>query len=488
MFGYDWREVDVDLGKRFTQIAALMIAAGFLSRTPCGAQETDAEPAAVKEERLGEVPTDALGHASDVVFSPDLRRMAVVKEIEEKSYVELDGKLGPAFDILLSSFWKYTPRFGPFSPDSKHFACSGELNGHRVVVFDGKLIEDAGEPTFSPDSKRFAYQQEKDKKIIFVVDGKPCQEFADTQMLTFSPDSKRFAYSAHSPPGMPRESWVIVDNVAGPHFSDAQLGPLVFSPDSVHIAYCSGESVILDGKTCPKFDSALTPVFSPDSTHLAYTIIQNGKWSVVLDGKLGDAFDNIYGVHFSPDSAHIAYFAKCDNAWMMVFDGKTGPALDETIRDITVGRVPEPVFSTDSKHFAYEGPRNRSYISVIDGKVMPDECRYPVFSPDSLRTACVQRLAGKRNWNLVLDGHADPEFARVFQPVFSTDSKHVAYFARGANDSCFAVLDGQRGPSYSDIPQDAVSTPLFDADGSIIYAAVKDNVAFRVTQTLSPKK
>ena len=173
--------------------------------------------------------------------------------------------------------------------------------------------------------------------------------------------------------------------------------------------------------------------------------------------------DEIGRLTFSPDSKHLACVVKKGNKWMVEVDGQAGPELD---RPSQGEMYIKPVFSADSKRLAYWAMNGRKYVTVVDGKPLDAEAQFPAFSPDSQHTAYVQRTA-----------------------VFSADSKHVASFARNGDPffepdtaESFAVVDGQQGPKYDQIPLDYESVPLFNADGTITYLAVKGNVAYAVTQ------
>jgi len=126
------------------------------------------------------------------------------------------------------------------------------------------------------------------------------------------------------------------------------VGPIVFSPDSNHLAYVAPNIVVLDGKELTRRKGDIYGlVFSPDSKHLAY----GGEDFIVVDGveKAVRSTWNINTFTFSPDSTRHVYidikrgwFGKITAEWVVVdgVKGKTYRRVSEI--DIT--------FSPDSKH------------------------------------------------------------------------------------------------------------------------------------------
>jgi Tol biopolymer transport system component len=217
--------------------------------------------------------------ASMPVFSPDGQHIVFYTGIEGKAYVVLDGKATPL-------------------PDGVRL---GSPLGSAPF-------------TFSPDSNRVAYLASKNQKSWLVVDGVSGPEFDGVSydytlshgkdpLFKFSPDSKHTAML-----GQTGDKWqVVLDGKPGVAFL-ANLHDLTFSPDSNRVAYVAefgqepkgGESklyhqnnwqIVLDNTPGPKFDEISSPlIFSPDSKHLAFAALKKDQWSVYVDGTAGPAF------------------------------------------------------------------------------------------------------------------------------------------------------------------------------------------------------
>lgn len=235
-----------------------------------------------------------------VTFSPDSKRIAYVRHNPGAVRVVVDGREGPQCQQA---------RPPVFSPDGKHLAYSAVINGHWVMVVDGEVggeYKAVHSYAFSPDSKRLA--------LVVSPYGKPytCQQVVlDTYELreclsvryhAFSPDGSRFAYAAK----LDIYAWrPIIDGEEGP-IQHGLPGPILFSPDSRHVAYKGKETVVRDGKADPTFSGYMlcgVVVWSPDSKHLAYSIrsYEDKTDMVVVDGVPGDKYNRIIGDGLSHD-------------------------------------------------------------------------------------------------------------------------------------------------------------------------------------------
>jgi Tol biopolymer transport system component len=215
-------------------------------------------------------------------------------------------------------------------------------------------------------------------------------------------------------------------------------------------------------------------LFSPDRRHVAQVVKVGEKLAIAVDSKIGQSFDDIEGksLIFSPDSKRLAYAAENDGKWTVVLDGAAGK-LYETIRK------PGIIFSPDSKRVAYAvQDRGRCFV-VVDGVNGPgyDVVFDPVFSPDSRGLAYGALEFGQLKMFLVLDGQNEKGFdlTPYFHPnasfgigglTFSPDSKRVAYVAELGGKRTF-VVDGQGAG-----PFDAVRSVLFSPDSRrVAYTA-----------------
>jgi len=376
------------------------------------------------------------------------------------------------------------------SPDSRHTAWLIKRGEKTLAVIDGvggKEYDDVLKDTlvFSPDSKRVTYKAKRGEKWLAVVDGVEGKEYDKVGLLAVSPDSKRLAYFAERA----GEQFLVVDGIEKKEDRGSIYQAIIFSPDSVHIAYLGYLAVVVDGVEVgdKKYGGIGNLCFSPDSKRVAYMARSDETWCVVVDGVeskedydeiIGQGFYRtrqqctvesmedynkieIGGLRFSPDSKRLAYAA------MRRLDppGHEAQGHEEyfvVVDDVVTkeaGRPEAPpmfgpreiVFSPDSKHVAYVAYRN-GYCVVVDGvegkKYNYVEC--PRFSSDSNRVAYDAEQGEK--WLVVVDGVEEKNYDLVGNIAFSPDSKHVAYGAK-RDEKWFVIVDGTESKEYDAIYQ-----------------------------------
>jgi Tol biopolymer transport system component len=199
--------------------------------------------------------------------------------------------------------------------------------------------------------------------------------------------------------------------------------------------------------------------------------LEDSKQRVVVDGTEGPEYDEIYAVRFSADANRVAYVAQRDFKQRVVVDGVEGPEYDGIKNDSLV-------LSPDGKRVAYVAikslgslsiARSEQCLVVLDGtpgreyhKIGP-----PLFSPDSKRLAYVARNKYSETCCVVIDGneHRSLYFA-IGPPLFSPDSKRLAYsgkMGRGSSRRSWrAVVDGTPGHRLFD----AIGQGLFSPDSA----------------------
>ena len=343
-----------------------------------------------------------------------------------------------------------------------------------------------GGPSFSPDSDAFYYLVRRRRgdviKDSLVRNGIIGPEYHYILGALFSPDSKHFAYRVDYPSSteaeLNRSNMVLLDGMQV--FAGSETEELVFSPDSQHLAFIATPvfrgkvCVILDGEIGPSYDGVLSeaPVFSPDSKQIAYWALhkgkrfvavaelREGKWVVVHDWKDAPTHDGRMQLPvFSPDSQHMAYVG--------VDGGKASVWLDGKQQEASYQGIAPPLFSPDSKRLAYVAIQGEEKFVVCDGKegTHYDLVQYPfcVFSPDSKHLAYIGWRGAKGDpakwrgarWFLVCDGMEGPPVAYTMRegpdekaPVFSPDSKHLAYFCERGREQ-FIMCDGIAGPAHA---------------------------------------
>lgn len=233
---------------------------------------------------------------------------------------------------------------------------------------------------------------------------------------------------------------VRINGETSPIYYSVRPGTPEFSPDGRHCAYIAAKGkdgptvVVVDGRPNPEVDEADHFIFSPDGSRYAYRAAKNGKQFVVIDGKAGPAYEGIVvkdNFYFSPDSRHFLYTAYKNKACVAVYDQKENQYSFDFIESVR--------YSWDSTHFTYKG-----------------------------RT---EKTARSEKWCVVTDGKAGPVFDRIFDLVFSYDSKHLAY-AAVKDKQMVLILDGKEIARH-----DLIGLPTFSFDSrTFFFAFMKDKM------------
>jgi hypothetical protein len=243
----------------------------------------------------------------------------------------------------------------------------------------------------------------------------------------------------------------------------------VFNKDA-RIAYAAKRDnkwmiVIGNEPSTVSYDDVGLPVFSEDGAHLTYSAKHAGKWTVVVDGEeRGPQFDEISHRMFSPDGRRVAYAGRRGGKWMVVLDGKEGPLFD------ILGGL---AFSSDSRRFAYAGADvHRSLGSQrAQGRAMVDGESSPLFSGNQMGSFKRSMLTGT-NVAIVegLFGQLSSDIHGVTAPVFSPNGTRVAYAVHRDQNDAAVIVDGQPGPQFPSI----VAGPVFSADSRHVAYVVSD--------------
>jgi hypothetical protein len=297
---------------------------------------------------------------------------------------------------------------------------------------------------------------------------------------------------------------VVVDGQEQKQYDRIEGGSLVFSPDSMRVAYVAragkNHLVVVDGQEQKQYDKTKKQalVFSPDSNRMAY-LASVGVWCIVVDGHEQLQFRSVGPPFFSPDSQRLAYALTRKERWFkttvgsVVVDGQEGKDYDLKGE---YPKLPSLVFSPDSKRLAYwweidagsETSPRKGFVVVDrqEGKAY-ESGGPPVFSPDSKRLAHVAVADGKAF--VVVDGQEQRRYDRVSSLVFSPDSKRVAYVASVGVwfiIKKMVVIDGQEGSQYDRIlaPPEGGGV-IFDSPNQLHYVVQKGNPLFLVEERIS---
>jgi Tol biopolymer transport system component len=253
------------------------------------------------------------------------------------------------------------------------------------------------------------------------------------------------------------KQFVVVDGYAGRAYDRVEEGSLCFSPDGQRLAFvahvANRKAIVVDGKAVYHDSFGESDLcFSPDSQRLAYVLDALGQWFVVVNGEQGKPYDGIGAgsVIFSPDSRRLAYIALVGRKMTVVIDGAESESYD-SIGEASIA------FSPNSRRVAYVALRYRRSLL----------------------------LSLKESARVVIDGAEEREHdAVVSLPIFSPDSRWVAYAAQDGNRQ-FVVVDGRAGNPYTQvIGPDAVRRIIFDTPDSLHYLGLKGTTLYLVEETL----
>lgn len=315
----------------------------------------------------------------------------------------------------------------------------------------------------SPDARRVAYAAKRDGKEFVIVNGRAGKLYDDIYSWpSFSPDGKHLVYVANQG----QKKLLVIDGNEVGGYED--YGQVLFSPDGKRWAYIGIRQgykyVVIDGVEgkARKEMSHLPLFFSVDGKHLAY----EADDYIVIDGVEQKLLGNILGIPWvlSPDGTRTAY--RVENLFNEPRDQPDlYPVIDGVlIRKHCVGS--SFVFSPDSKHVCYDAfYRNDKtgridtqciVIDGIEGKRYNNILSTPVFSPDSKRLAYI---AGRDSQQIVvIDGSQEGDYKQIRDDslVFSPDSQRLAYVASGTGKRWVVIINGSEGETYDDIGADGV--------------------------------
>lgn len=278
---------------------------------------------------------------------------------------------------------------------------------------------------------------------------------------------------------------------------DTDMLDFAISSDGRHFAYTSSHKcrkaarcVVLDGNVVEEAENIREGglAISPDGKHIAYAAKKDNQWTLIVDGKPNGAYDLIEMASpvFSPDSNRIAFVAKVGGRYSVVVDGQIGPGYDGIANPALLfrmiadkGEMPGGETAGGVAGAIMMGLFAKVWYMAIDPvtyDLYKNENRpAPVFSPDSKRVAYVAK--NDKRWVVVVDGQAGPEFDRISGfPIFGPDSKHFAYTGV-LNKKNKLVVDGKEiGADYEQSAQ-----PAFSPDGTrLAYLADQGKESFVV--------
>ncbi|MHB1000332.1 MAG: hypothetical protein ACYC27_13910 [Armatimonadota bacterium] len=381
-----------------------------------------------------------------------MQRSAFVTMRDGKYSVVLDGVRGKQYDGISSSRLL-------FSPNGKRFAYVAQTGGKYTLVLDGKewlLLDGISYAAFTSDSKHVICIGETGKQKSVLFDGRPAALNPSPDIIRENTKMKWYLFTPDMPNSLGLDvvrdsvSMVIADRAGRLTYTPVREGAA--SPDGRRLAYtiCSNNSctLILDGRK-QRFTGFVSHLqFSPDSRRFAYSVsdLKNNVDRVSVDGRMIGGFQLSSNILFSPDSRHYAYVARYKNHISVVVDGR------QTYRSSgEYTNIESLTWSPDSRSLAYVDNGDGWDKVVRDGRAVfsADIVSAPVFSPDS-RHIAYSGIVGD-NARVMLDGkkYDSWKYAQdILMPAtgalaFSQDGKHIAYTVDN-----YIVLDKKKGPAY----------------------------------------
>jgi hypothetical protein len=427
-------------------------------------------------------------------FSPDSEHFAWLQtSAQGMMRFTIDGKEGPEFDSIpyhQAPSWDNIPAYPyiQFSPDGRTSVYLGLTKAGTNTVAS-LVVNNVPRPVpgsvqsvaIRPDGKTITYVsiegREGSGKQCVVVDGERGPEF---DKVWYNP--KKTLRD-----GVVYQGWkggdvhLVVNGQVGPGFRNI-ISNLEISPDGKRLAYAGVRNVgtnwdwiaqlFLDGKAWPEEKTNYHLTFSPDNLHFGVVTEFGGRGRVIVDGQPGPEAKGLEEIHFAPVGGRFFY----RTGWSSVAADPRRLAVDfEPAVDFY--HMNWPVFSPDGQRLAYVAGKGDKYFLVVDGKTYAECEKYTqvVFSPDSRRIAYSKLITnakdGSNKYVVMLDGVAgsvESDNMTTFSPLFSTDSRHVAYGV--IQDKRWRiVVDDVPGPLLEQIS----AGPVITAKGQLQYFGLR---------------
>lgn len=261
-----------------------------------GSFEQKATPTAATLAKLGAARAD--GHDGD-------------DDDDTPSPVRLSGAGVTAEVIARTSVGEYGSAVP--GPGGKRYAAEISLGTMNTAVsIDGKIGPAYSlvlSLQFSPDGSRVGYYASpKGPGWFAVVDGKEGPTYDNVWNLTFGPDN-RPAYCAKKG----EVQFVVLDGKRGPDYD--HVSNVAFSDGGKHAVYGADRDgkgfLVTDGRAEPfEYTGVRDLTIGPDGKPRAFAGTRDGQAHAVIGGKEGPPFDEISHLAFTPDLAHHVYHAK----------------------------------------------------------------------------------------------------------------------------------------------------------------------------------
>ena len=413
-------------------------------------------------------------HIEWVFFSADGKHVGYAVNKDQQRLMMVDGQAGPAYDDLVG----WASMFAPQGPRMAYAANNGRRWISNVDGEESPEYQDMRGPLFSRDGRHVLWSGEREGKVYVAVDGKEGTPHRPPIAGNpfFSDDARHVALVVSKGEG--RVAAVVDEREEAEY---PQIDGLSFVPGTASVVYRVRKDekwlAVIAGQPGPVYDQVGAVTCSPQGGRAAYAARTGGKWRVVADGKPGPEYDDVSTPLFSPDGKRLAYAARGKaNKWCVVVDGQAGPDCD------AVGKG-TPVFSPDGKHLVYVAEKGQKQAVMVDGQAGPDyDLTLPAAVGFKARARRAPAAKGKSPVAAADKGVAqDYDLGGQITPLFSSDGRHMAYSAHG-DGAWQVVIDGHAGPQCQAIVNPEPARYSFDADGTLVYLAIKDDSLCRVRQ------
>ena len=389
-----------------------------------------------------------------------------------------DGSRSAYIAYQNSSAWMVTDdkRHGPydgvdqvvFSPDGRRLTWRAARKGRQLLVEDGRTVAEyqgiKDLQIFSPDSRYLAFLGVEGDRVQVVLNGRVImKDLKSASEITFSPDSKHLAFAIRKPDGL----WYLAKDKKVSKKGYTYIQNLQYSPDAKRFIFVAqmnrGMQMVEGDWESEPYQTVGSPLFSPDSRRLAYGAMLDGVWQVVLDRKKGPKMKQVAALTFSSDSKRFAYSAitEKDKGAMMVHNGHVSPP--DTTKHESLG--------TSNHKNAHTDTEVREYDSVGQ----------PVFSPDSKHLA--YRTRWGKAWAVVCDNVPQQRYDLVRVPLFSPDSGTMAYVAVTSKQMRMVTSSREEGHFSPDTLNEGplfteIGLPWFSPKGGHMAYKIKDPDGF----------
>jgi hypothetical protein len=198
---------------------------------------------------------------------------------------------------------------------------------------------------------------------------------------------------------------------------------------------------------------------SAECRHVAFSVAEGSNAVVYLDGIPSQPYDDAGMVAFGPGDEDLAYIASRSNKWFVVVNGREGKRYDR------IGYPKEGVwpftFSSQGGHLAYIAAQGNTERVVVDDREEPayDQILVPapVFSPDSKQVAYFARRGSKVI--AVADSRERAEGDDTMRTEFGRQPSGLWFSPNGKRFACavkrtgkwFVVIDGKESQPWDGI-------------------------------------